>query len=56
MCNVVGENPHDVTKVTAANLATATNHVSGQGLSMSTLVRTRKVVNYSCEGQSQGKP
>ena len=56
MCNVVGENPHDVTKVTAAILATATNHVSGQGLSMSTCVRTRKVVNYSCEGQSQGKP
>ena len=56
MCNVVGENPHDVTKVTAANLATATNHVSGQGLSMTTLVRTQKVVNCSCEGQSQGEP
>lgn len=35
--------------------APSTNHSNIEDLSMSILVRTRKVMNYICEGQSQGK-
>ena len=35
--------------------ALATNHLTVRGLSMNVAVRTRKMVNYACEGQAQGK-
>ena len=42
-------------KVTAGIFAPATDQSIERGLSMSISVRTRKMVNYACEGQSQGK-
>ena len=42
-------------KVTAGIAALATDQSTERGLSMSILVRTRKMVNYACEGQTQGK-
>ena len=42
-------------KVTAGILAPATDQSIERGLSMSISVRTRKMVNYACEGQTQGK-
>ena len=41
-------------KVTAGNLAPATDQSIVRGLSMSISVRTRKMVNYACEGQHHG--
>ena len=42
--------PARVMKVTAGNLAPATDQSIVRGLSMSISVRTRKMVNYACEG------
>ncbi len=42
-------------KVTAGIFAPATDQPIERGLSMSISVRTRKMVNYACEGQTQGK-
>ncbi len=42
-------------KVTARNCALATDQSLEKGLSMSMSVRTRKMVNYAREGQTQGK-
>ena len=47
--------PVGAMKVTAGMLAPATDQSTGRGLSMSTSVRTRKMVNYACAGQTQGK-
>ena len=42
-------------KVLAGKFAPATDHSILRSLSMSMPVRTRKMVNYACEGQTQGK-
>ena len=42
-------------KVTARMLALATDLSIEGGLSMSIFVRTRKMVNYACGGQTQGE-
>ena len=42
--------PFCATKVTAGMLAPATDQSIERGLSMSTSVRTRKMVNYACVG------
>ena len=42
-------------KVLAGNFALATDHSIWRSLSMSMFVRTRKMVNYACERQTQGK-
>ena len=42
-------------KVTAGIFAPATDQSIERGLSMSISVRTRKMVNYACEGQTQRK-
>ena len=42
-------------KVTAGIFAPATDQSIKRGLSMSISVRTRKMVNYACIGQTQGK-
>ena len=42
-------------KVITENLASAADRSIGRGLSMSISVRTRKMVNYACEGLSLGK-
>ena len=56
MCEFTGCKPARAMKVTAGNLiAPATDQSIERGLSMSISVRTRKMVNYACEGQSQGK-
>ncbi len=47
--------PACVMKVTAGIFAPATDQSTERGLSMSISVRTRKMVNYACEGQTQGK-
>ena len=47
--------PAGVMKVTAGIFAPATDQSIERGLSMSISVRTRKMVNYACEGQTQGK-
>ena len=47
--------PFCATKVTAGMLAPATDQSIERGLSMSTSVRTRKMVNYACAEQTQGK-
>ena len=39
----------------ARMFALATDLPTEGGLSMSMFVRTRKMVNYACEGQTQGK-
>ena len=41
--------------VTAGIRAPATDQSIESGLSASIPVRTRKMVNYACEGQTQGK-
>ena len=47
--------PVSAMKVTARNCALATDQSLEKGLSMSMSVRTRKMVNYAREGQTQGK-
>ena len=42
-------------KVSTEMLASAADQSTGRGLSMSISVRTRKMVNYACEGQSLRK-
>ena len=42
-------------KMLAGNFAPATDHSIVRSLNMNMLVRTRKMVNYACEGQTQGK-
>ena len=42
-------------KMLAGNLAPATDHSIMRSLSVNMPVRTRKMVNYACEGQTQGK-
>ena len=42
-------------KVLAGKFAPATDHSTLRSLSMSMPVRTRKMVNYASEGQTQGK-
>ena len=42
-------------KVLAGNVAPATGHSIMRSPSMNIPVRTRKMVNYACEGQTQGK-
>ena len=42
-------------KVLAGIIALATDHSIWRSLSMSMFVRTRKMVNYASEGQTQGK-
>ena len=42
-------------KVLAGNFALATDHSIWRSLSMSMFVRTRKMVNYAGERQTQGK-
>jgi hypothetical protein len=55
MCEFTGGKPACEMKVTAGILAPATDQSIERGLSMSISVRTRKMVNYACEGQSLGK-
>ena len=55
MCKLMGVKPSCVMKVTAGIFAPATDRSIERGLSMSISVRTRKMVNYACEGQTQGK-
>ena len=55
MCKFTGGKPACAMKVTAGILAPATDQSIERSLSMSICVRTRKMVNYACEGQSQGK-
>ena len=55
MCEFTGGKPECEMKVTAGILAPATDCLIERSLSMSACVRTRKMVNYACEGQSQGK-
>ena len=55
MCEFTGGKPACAMKVTAGILAPATDQSIERSLSMSTCVRTRKMVNYAWEGQSQGK-
>ena len=55
MCELIGVKPIAEMKVTAGIFAPATDQSIRRGLSMSIFVRTRKVVNYACEGQTQGK-
>ena len=47
--------PACIMKVTAGIFAPTTDQSIERGLSMSISVRTRKMVNYACEGQSLGK-
>ena len=47
--------PVCIVKVLAGKFAPATDHSTMSSLSMSMPVRTRKMVNYACEGQTQGK-
>ena len=47
--------PAGVMKVTAGIFAPATDRSIERGLSVSISVRTRKMVNYACAGQTQGK-
>ena len=47
--------PVCIVKVLAGISAPATDHSTMRSLSMSMPVRTRKMVNYACEGQTQGK-
>ena len=47
--------PVCIVKVLAGIFAPATDHSTMSSLSMSMPVRTRKMVNYACEGQTQGK-
>ena len=42
-------------KMLAGNFAPATDHSIVRSLNMNMLVRTRKMVNYAGEGQTQGK-
>ena len=42
-------------KVLAGKFAPATDHSTLSSLSMNMPVRTRKMVNYASEGQTQGK-
>ena len=55
MCKFTGVKPVSAMKVTAGIFAPATDQSIERGLSMSISVRTRKMVNYACEGQTQGK-
>jgi hypothetical protein len=55
MCKFTGGKPACEMKVTAGIFAPATDQSIERGLSMSISVRTRKMVNYACEGQTQGK-
>ena|GEM_PF-3264752 len=55
MCEFTGGKPACAMKVTAGISAPATDRSIERSLSMSICVRTRKMVNYACEGQSQGK-
>ena len=55
MCEFTGGKPACAMKVTAGILAPATDQSIERSLSMSICVRTRKMVNYAWEGQSQGK-
>ena len=55
MCEFAGFTPEGTMKVTAGIFAPATDHSIERGLSMSISVRTRKMVNYAWEGQTQGK-
>ena len=47
--------PMCAVKVLAGKFALATDHSITRSLSMSMPVRTRKMVNYASEGQTQGK-
>ena len=47
--------PACIMKVTAGMFAPATDQSIERGLSVSMSVRTRKMVNYACERQTQGK-
>jgi hypothetical protein len=55
MCKFSGVKPGCEMKVTAGISAPATDQSIERGLSMSISVRTRKMVNYACEGQTQRK-
>ena len=56
MCaSLQAKSPRCAMKVSAGILASATDRLIERGLSMSTPVRTRKMVNYACAGQTQGK-
>ena len=55
MCELTGVKPACAMKVTAGILAPATDLSTERDLSLSIPVRTRKMVNYACVGQSQGK-
>ena len=50
MCEFTSSKLACVMKVTAGILAPATNRPIEGSLSMSTCARTRKMVNYACEG------
>ena len=47
--------PAGAMKMTAGIFAPATDRSIERGLSVSISVRTRKMVNYACTGQTQGK-
>ena len=55
MCEFAGVKPDRAMKVSAGINAPATDQSIERGLSMSISVRTRKMVNYAWEGQTQGK-
>ena len=51
----MGGKPVCAVKVLAEIVAPATDHLPKKCLSMSMPIRTRKMVNYVCEWQTQGK-
>ena len=55
MCELTECTSDNEVKVTAGMFAPATDLSPGRDLSVSISVRTRKMVNYACEGLSQGK-
>ena len=56
MCEFVYSNCESKMKLTVRMCALTTNQSSMKGLSLSMLIRTRKMVNYTWEESSQGKP
>ena len=56
MCKFSGDKPVSVMKVTAGMLCASNRLINWEKFeSERVCVRTRKMVNYACEGQSQGK-
>ena len=55
MCEDAATDACSQMKVVAGNVPPAANLLNESDLSMSIYVRTRKMVNYACQGQGQEK-